>query len=171
MNIELSTMLQEVKNNSALKNLTKEDLEKIAKKASNTFSGTLSAEEIQSCILNAFWKAVEKYTGDKNCKFTTYFYKGIIMECLSQKKFNFNKSPSRIYEGIASRPNNDVARIDMMDEINTYCDDPQIIYNRFYKNMSISEIASNMGVCSETIRLKIKKNLSKLKQSMSTFGV
>lgn len=171
MNIELENMLQNVSNNEALKDLNKDDLAKIANKASKTFLGTLSAEEVQSCILNAFWKAVDKYKSDKNCKFTTYFYKGIIMECLTQKKFNFNKSPVRIYEGMACRPNNAVAQIDMMDEINTHCDEPEIIYNRFYKNMSINEIAMTMGVCSETIRLKIKRNLSKLKQSLSTFSV
>ena len=93
------------------------------------------------------------------------------MECLSQKKFNFNKAPVRLYEGIVSYNNNDFQRVDMLDEIKNVCDDPQIVYDRFYKNMSINEIAANLGVCNETVRVRIKKNLKKLKRNLTPFSV
>ena len=93
------------------------------------------------------------------------------MECLTQKKFNRNKPASKIYENILSSNNKDIESIDMLDEINTYCDDPELMYNRFYKNMSVREIALTKGVCSETIRIKIKKNLTKLRTKMSKFSV
>ena len=35
-----------------------------------------------------------------------------------------------------------------------------------HKNMSIKEIAKNRGVCGETIRIKINKNLKKLKLAL-----
>lgn len=171
MNIELTNVLNEITNEAAMKNLTKEDIEKVSIRAAGSFVGVLSFEEIESCILNAFWKACDKYDTDKNCKFTTYFYKGVIMECLSQKKFNQNKAPVRIYEGIVSYNNNSVDEVDMLDEINSICDDPQLVYDRFYKNMSIKEIATNLGVCSETVRVRIKKNLKKLKKNMTAFSV
>jgi len=163
--------MEQVENKESTQKLTKGDLEKIAGKASYSFLGVLTPEEIESCILSAFWKASEKFNNKKNCKFTTYFYKGVVMECLSQKKFNVNKPTYRIYENILYSKNRDVDSIDMIDEINTHCDDPDIMYNRFYKNMSVSEIASSRGVCSETIRIKIKKNLSKLRAKMSKFSV
>ena len=171
MNIELTNILNEINNEVAMKNLTKEDIEKVASRAAGSFIGILSLEEIESCILNAFWKACDRYDNDKNCKFTTFFYKGVIMECLSQKKFNLNKAPVRLYEGIVSYNNNDFERVDILDEINTVCDDPQIVYDRFYKNMSINEIATNLGVCSETVRIRIKKNLKKLKRNLVSFSV
>jgi len=171
MNIELTNVLNEIKNEVAMKNLTKEDIEKIASRAASSFVGILSFEEIESCILNAFWRACDRYDTDKNCKFTTFFYKGVIMECLSQKKFNLNKAPVRLYEGIVSYENNDFQRVDMLDEIRSVCDDPQIVYDRFYKNMSINEIAENLGVCNETVRVRIKKNLKKLKRNLTAFSV
>ena len=36
------------------------------------------------------------------------------------------------------------------------CDDPDLMYDRYYNNMTIKEIAQQRGVCGETIRIKIK---------------
>ena len=55
----------------------------------------------------------------------------------------------------------------MLDEINFACEDPTLILDRFYKNMSIKEIAESRGVCGETIRIRINKNLKKLQNSLS----
>ena len=163
--------MEEVEKRDSTKDLTKGDLERIASRASYSFLNVLSEDEIESCILSAFWKASERFNGSKNCKFTTYFYNGVVMECLTQKKFNLNKPAGRIYENIVSSNNKDIEYIDMLDEINTYCDDPELMLNRFYKNMSVREIALNRGVCSETIRIKIKKNLTKLRTKMGNFSV
>lgn len=170
MKIELAMMVKNI-DNEILKDVSIDDLEKIAYKAARSFSGRLSQDEIQSCILNAFWKSLEKYKKDKNCKFTTYFYKGVLMECLTQNKFNFNKTSSKIHDNMPHSNNHGIDTIDMLDDINTYCDDPSIIYDRFYNNMSINEIAANLGVCNETIRIKIKKNLNKLKRNLSRSSV
>jgi DNA-directed RNA polymerase specialized sigma subunit len=171
LNIELSQIMEEVENKDSTKGLTKGDLERIASRASYSFFGVLSESEIESCILSAFWKASEKFNSSKNCKFTTYFYNGVVMECLTQKKFNLNKPASKIYENALSSNNKDIESIDMLDEINTHCDDPELMYNRYYKNMSVREIALTRGVCSETIRIKIKKNLTKLRTKMGNFSV
>ena len=171
MNIELSKIMEQVERKEVTQKLTSGDLERIASKASYSFMSVLSPDEIESCILSAFWKASEKFNTAKKTKFTTYFYKGVVMECLSLKKFNLNRPTSKIYENIASSKNKSLDSIDMMDEISTHCDDPELIYNRFYKNMSVREIALTRGVCSETIRIKIKKNLTKLRAKMPKFSV
>ena len=57
MNIELSSIIEEIVEDQLPNDLTKEDLEKIANKASNSFLGVLSSDEVEVCILNAFWKA------------------------------------------------------------------------------------------------------------------
>ena len=93
------------------------------------------------------------------------------MECLTQKKFNLNRPTHRVYENIAYKNNDQIDTIDMLDEINTHCDDPELIMQRFYKNMSVREIASKRGVSGETIRIKIKKNLAKLRSKMVRVGV
>ena len=59
----------------------------------------------------------------------------------------------------------------MLDELNECCEDPEIIYDRFYKNMTVREIAKSRGVCSETIRVKINKNLTKLGTKLKSLSV
>ena len=54
--------------------------------------------------------------------------------------------------------------MEILDLINN-CDDPDLIYDRFYKNMTITELAQERGVCGETIRIKIKKTLKRLKSN------
>lgn len=171
MNIELSNIMEQIENKESDPKLTKGDLERIASKASYSFLGVLSEQEIESCILNAYWKAASKFSSGKNTKFTTFFYKGVLMECLTQKKFNLNKPTYRIYENIAFKNNQEIEKIDMIDEIETHCDDPDLMMDRFYQNMSVREIAKSRGVSGETIRIKIKKNLAKLRSKMIKVGV
>ena len=171
MNIELSNIMEQIENKATDPKLTKGDLERIASKASYSFLGVLSEQEIESCILNAYWKAASKFSSGKNTKFTTFFYKGVLMECLTQKKFNLNKPTYRIYENIAFKNNQEIEKIDMIDEIETHCDDPDLMMDRFYQNMSVREIAKRRGVSGETIRIKIKKNLAKLRSKMTKVGV
>tara|TARA_Y100001938_G_C8070858_1_gene422969 strand:- start:1158 stop:1706 length:549 start_codon:yes stop_codon:yes gene_type:complete len=152
-----------------LDGVTSKDVICIIKKACSTFMNCLTKEEICTCSLNGLWKAITKYEIGSKCKFTTYLYKGVVMECLTQRKFNNSansKSPHyQVHDNIPSEIN-PFSSIDMLDEINSKCQDPDIIYDKFYKNMSIKEIAKNKGVCGETIRIKIKKNIEKLHKSM-----
>ena len=143
--------------------LKDKDIKGVVTKAASTFTSTLSHDEIQTCILNAMWKAMSKYKHDGRCKFTTYLYRGVVMECLTQQKFNLNhSSPHSTHHNLPDHRDN-YARVDLLDEINTKCEDPELVYDRFYKNMTIKELASQRGVCGETIRIKLKKNLKKLR--------
>lgn len=179
MNIEILTLIEATKKESTVLNdLTEKDIEKVCKKASASFSPFLSESEINCCILNALWKSIKKFNPDKNTKFTTYLYSGVVMECLTQKKFNnqnARQAPQnlRIYENIASCPESSsrMERIDMLDEVESCCEEPDLIYDRFYRNMSVREIAQNRGLSSEWIREKINRNLSKLRAKFSELGV
>ena len=142
-----------------------ENIVKITNRAALRFAKSLSRDEIHTCILNAIWKASNKFDPELGSKFTTYLYNGVIMECLTQQKFNSNKVCSQIHNNIPE--NKDfVSSLEIMDNIEQ-CEDPQIIIDYYFNNKSIKEIAQETGVCGETIRLKIKKNLKKLKMLMS----
>lgn len=145
--------------------LEDENVIKIAKRAAASFCNSLSKDEIYTCILNALWKASERHDPDKGSKFTTYLYNGVVMECLTQQKFNSSKLTTQIHNNIPER-RNFTDNIELMDNI-CECDDPQVIIDYYFNNKSIKEIADEMGVCGETIRLKIKKNLKKLQFLMS----
>jgi DNA-directed RNA polymerase specialized sigma24 family protein len=147
------------------------DVIKIAESAASSFRHALSEDEIKNCIYNAVWKASRNYSDEGNAKFTSYLYKGVIFECLGQKRFNQDRgfSLSR-YDNSKNKclsyKCKDFSHIDMMDEI-SQCDDPMLIYDRFYSNMTIGELAKQHGVCGETIRIRIEKNLKKIKNSLT----
>tara|TARA_R110000796_G_scaffold228892_1_gene346127 strand:- start:1807 stop:2340 length:534 start_codon:yes stop_codon:yes gene_type:complete len=164
------------------------DLMRIARSAANSFSPVLSQDEIESCILTALWKATKKYDEDSQTKFSTFLYNGVKMECLTQRKFNLshrnknnrlnnvkkpyplrfrattpNETPSK---NNIEDPHDYLETVDMIDEIKNLSD-PGLVFDRFYKNMTIKELAKKRGVCGETIRIRLKKNLKNLKQSLS----
>lgn len=144
--------------------LKNEEIMKIARKAANKFYNYLSLDEINTCILNAIWKALNKFDTKYGSKFTTYLYNGVIMECMTQKKFNCQKPiKSKIKNN--TKTYSDIEKIDMMDEI-IKCGDPELIYDYFYNGKSIKEIAVDRGVSGETIRIKIKKCISKIKKTL-----
>ena len=141
-------------------------LVKIANRAASRFYGSMNKEEIDNCIINAVWKALEKWQSDSDCKFSSYLYMGVLMECQAFYKLNIHQK-----EFSYNRTNTDCSYqtleyIDMMDEIYTYCEDPDIIYDKYYKNMTVQEIADKRQKSGQTIRLKIKKDLQRLKKSL-----
>ena len=133
----------------------------ITARAAASFIPVLSRDEIKTCILNAIWKALKKYDSKIGCKFTTYLYRGVVMECLTQQKFNSNHCHQSLKSDHPDPTDYDF-KAEMLDLVRN-CDDPELMYDRYYNNMTIKEIATIRGVCGETIRIKIKKNLKKLK--------
>lgn len=147
------------------KYLNDSDVMSIAHKAASSFSKSLSKDEIQSCILNALWRATNKYDKRNGTRFTSYLYNGVVYECLSQRKFNKSRSRQTIHENVEDKYD-PIASIDMVDTIKVKCEDPSLVIDRFYKNMSVKELASVRGVSGETIRVRLKKNMEILRSSM-----
>ncbi len=58
--------------------------------------------------------------------------------------------------------NSEVSKIDLFDEIGA-CANPDIIFDKFYSNMTLDEIAKKKGVSKETIRFRLKKDINLLK--------
>jgi len=146
------------------------DIASISQKAASSFRGVLSDDEIDSCIKNAVWKASSKFNPKEKTKFTSFLYKGVKFECSGQARLNRRKkacSLSKFDKAVNINDNfNGFNRIDMLDEISV-CEDPMLIYDRFYRNMTIKELADMHNVCGETIRNRIEKNLKKIKKSLT----
>lgn len=145
--------------------LVNEDIIKITNKAAVPFIDSLSKDEIKTCIISAIWNAINSYNEDYKVKFTTFLYRGVVLECLKQKKSNDKLKLVSIGDRSFVCKKNDMARVEMVDEISK-CEDPELIYDRFYNNKTLSEIAIQRGVSKETVRLKIQKNLSILKNRL-----
>lgn len=142
--------------------INNDDVIKIAKSASQKFSYYLSKDEIENCILNAIWKASKKYDNKVGTKFTTYLYRGVIMECLTQNKFNNNlKRMKCIHNNIPQNKNN-LQFIETIDQISKY-ENGKLLIEYYLLNKTVKELAKEYKVCGETIRLRLKKTINKIK--------
>lgn len=151
--------------NEAINN---EDVKKISLKAASSFTDCLSEEEIKNCIHGAIWNATINFKPEKNSKFTTYLYRGVIYECLKCKKSNKNSKINcvNINNNLISDNFKSFDKIDIMDEIKN-CSEPDLIIDRFFYNFTLNEIAKKRGISKETVRFKLKKNLDFLKNRLS----
>lgn len=148
--------------------LNNEDLIKIGNKAAQSFTETLSKDEIQNCIAGAAWVAANNFKEDKKTKFSTYFYKGVYYQCLKHiKQLKANQPLTNRNLSNLSKFNSDVEKIDLMDEINV-CSNPDIIIDKFYYNMTLEDMAKKRGVSKETIRFRLKKDIKFLKNRLSS---
>ena len=153
--------------------LQDQDCINIAKKASVSFSGVLSQDEIDYCITNAAWNSAKSYDQSKNAKLTTFLYKGVIIECTKQIKKNRGKNNDLLLGGlndsyltIESNLNHSES-LEIIDEIKN-CQDPDIMYGRFYENKTLKELAEEKSLTKEAIRLRIQKNLKIIKSRIDS---
>ena len=136
----------------------------------NKFSSSVNESPLAEITIKANLDIIESIIEDKNTKFTTYLYKGVIYECIKQKKSNSRKSKVLHFDinNALSVPSgsNFTSEIEMLEEINT-CEDPSLIFERFYDNRTLKDMAEKRGISKEAIRFKLKKNLNFLKNRLS----
>lgn len=138
--------------------LNNEDIQNIMNKAAGSFRSQLSEDEIQTCKLNALWKAFVNYAPEKGAKFTTYLYSGVRIECIREVKFNKRQHQS-LHSNLPDSTDHFFS-VDLMDEINK-CPDKELLIDRM-NNLTIKEIAEKRQCNRETIRRKIKKSSQQL---------
>ena len=137
----------------------------VAQNAASSFRKILSQDEIKSCILNAILRAVNKYDKRSKAKFTTYLHSGVVFECLSQRKFNRNNN-AQLQVNIPDR-RDPFIDFETRDLVESVCDDPSLVIDRLYGDMTIKELADTRGVCGETIRIRLNKSLEKIKYALN----
>lgn len=142
------------------------DVMRVAYSAASSFRGVLTQDEIRSCVLNAILRAIKKYDKNNTTKFTSFLHNGVVFECLNQKKLNTNNRTTKQLHPNIKDNNNIFESIDVKDLIESVCDDPSLIFDRFYGNMTIKEMSKQRNVCRETIKVRLTKNLEKLRSEL-----
>lgn len=137
---------------------------KVAQNAAASFRESLSQDEIKSCILNAILRASRKYDKRNGTKFTSYLHNGVILECLNQYKSNKKKTQSLNIH--IQDKSNYVSDFETRDLIESVCDDPELVLDRFFGNMTVKELSKKMKVSGETIRVRLNKNLEKVRREL-----
>tara|TARA_Y100000361_G_C11127332_1_gene326789 strand:+ start:92 stop:571 length:480 start_codon:yes stop_codon:yes gene_type:complete len=141
-----------------------EDLVRIMNKASMSFSKQLSLDEIQTCHVNAMWKAHQHYNPKFGTLFLTYLYKGVQIECLRELKFKQKNSDfGPIHSNIHDRKDYSF-NVELEEEIDLL-PNKQMVRDKL-SGLSVKEIAEKFGLNRETTRRKIKKSLARLAMRM-----
>lgn len=159
--------------------LDNEDVIKVCKKATKKFHKNLSQEEIDSCVMLALWRSVRNFDPELGYKFTSYLWNGVTFECKYCMKFN--RAPSRKYVGVTfnselmtktlkvqtdKHSELDAESRELKEEIMT-CEDPELIFDRYFNNMTVSELAKKRGVARREINKKLEKMLNYLNVRLS----
>jgi DNA-directed RNA polymerase sigma subunit (sigma70/sigma32) len=150
------------------------EIRKVGYKAASSFKRSLTKEEIDSCVLNALWRSWSKFDPSKNTKFTSYLYKGVILEFLTLYKFNMSYQ-NRIKKIKSDMPSDNVKKYFYVDkrfgeydikDLVKNCDDPELIVDRFWNLKTLKEMADERGVSIELVRIRINKILKNFEKKI-----
>ena len=139
---------------------------KIMHKASNRFRNQLDEDMINTCQLNALWKALINFKPEKKVKFTTYLYNGVFIECLKEVKFHqkHNRFTHKILHDNIPSSNNSTVLFDILDEARN-SEEEELILDKYY-NMTINEMANKRSSNRETVRKKLKNILNRIRKNV-----
>jgi RNA polymerase sigma factor (sigma-70 family) len=142
------------------------DITNIMHKASGKFIRSLDTDTLYTCEINALWKSLVNFKPEKKTKFTTYLYKGVVIECLKALKFeNKNCSNNReLHDNLSSKRHSPNLIFELLDELDT--DEEKMLITDKFSNMTIQEMANTRTYSRETVRKKLKKLYNKLRESL-----
>lgn len=164
--------MNEVTDASLREALKNRDYIKIMAKAGNKFLPLLSVEEIETCKMNALWKALLAYDKDKigknkvKSKFTSFLYRGVILECKTQAKFvnRGRKNVERISDNLGYIDTT-IEFSDMFEEVDQV-EDSDILYDYFLENMTIEQISQERDISKQSVSAKKLKALERLRKRL-----
>lgn len=160
-------MSQDVLSTKIKETLKDPDVNGIVKSVLSKFKNRLNQDELESCALNAVSDALKSYDPKKKSKFTTYLHKGLQIQCLTQIKKN--EPPRTDYMRIKSSVDNSFQVkqqiMEIMDELENI-KGGQMVVEKFLHNYSNKEIALKNGIHPETVRIKIKNILERVRNKM-----
>ena len=149
-------------NQELKKALDDKDIVNVANSAAKKYVNILSKDEIQDCIMNGVWYSLQRFDESRGVKFTTFVHKGVVIQCQKRIKFNTRQRSLDLIPECTKCSSDFRLKIEMQDEVDN-CEDQSIIYDRFYKNMTLDEMAKVRHVTPQTIRNKISKNISQIR--------
>ena len=149
------------------------EYQKIMNRAASKFKGILNPDEIDTCKLNALWKALRSYDPEKvsdrtkrRTKFTSYLYRGMSLECKTEAKFimKFKQVARSINDNIECEKNT-AKDMEVREEILSV-KHGEIIEDIVFNNCSILEISKKTGISPQYTQVKKQKALKSLKERL-----
>lgn len=150
------------------------EVQKIGYKAALKFKKQLSKEEIDSCFMLALWKACDKYNPEydssKIASFFTFFYRGVLFECMklckSNSSFNNNLSKIKSSKNI-NKIKNSYKEMGFVDfetqDFGLNQKDSNVLIDRFWNNKTLKELAIENNISPQSMKKRINKILKNIK--------
>lgn len=130
------------------------NIRNIINSVSNKFMYALDHNDISSISMVTLWKCIEKYDPTKGAKFTSYLYQQLLYALKNElKKRSIEYSSDSIEQPIDFHAKNEV--FDILESLPNGM--KILLQQRFFHNMTMTEIADENGYSRETARRRLKK--------------
>lgn len=130
------------------------NIRNIINSVSNKFMYALDHNDISSIAMVTLWKCIEKYDPTKGAKFTSYLYQQLSYALKNElKKKNIEYASDSIEQPISFSIKNEV--FDILESLPNGM--KTLLEQRFFHNMTMTEIADENGYSRETARRRLKK--------------
>lgn len=145
-----------------------QDNQRVIKSVLSKYRHKLDEHTLESCGLQALWKCLQSHDYSFTTKFTSSLWKFTTWECKREIAKVKNKSREQPLEFSADiAPDKQPVSYDLSDYFSLLSDDEKQVLNyRFVENMTLLEIGNRFGFTREAARLKIKKAINKIKDSV-----
>ena len=145
------------------------DVRNIMNKVSNLYKKNIDLDEIESIKMDTLWNCIEQYDEGRGTKFTSFVYQRLsyaYKSFLKTKSNNANDVKTLSSETFYSEPvdKQQLDRMEVLDIITGLDDETKnILSQKFYENLTMSEIGNRNGYSRETARRKLENAIKKCK--------
>ena len=148
------------------KALSNEDYIKIMNKAARSYRNIIATDGLLECKMIALWQALKNFDKSCNVKFTSFLYNSVDWEC--KRKISKFRKNRLVGLNISPEDSSDFESVeieDCMSKIHPRL--RKVLYQRFFKNMTMEEIGRENDYSRETARRYINDGLDKIKDIIS----
>jgi RNA polymerase sigma factor (sigma-70 family) len=124
---------------------------------SNKFSRAIDRDEISSISMCTLWRCINKYDNSRGAKFTSYLYQQLVYAFKNELKKRKTEFSSESFEKAFSEEDKTQV-FDIMESLPSSMKD--VLKQRYFGNMTMTEIADENGYSRETARRRLKKAIS-----------
>lgn len=140
---------------------------KIIKAVTKKYSGQLSEDAQKTCGLHGLWRCIQNHDNSYGRKFTTSLFMHVEWEC-KRELFSQKKKPLTFLGESDCQIENRHKKEGVSEILDCLTDKQKnIIYQRFYENMTLEEIGKKQGYSKEAARQNINKIIEKLRMLIS----
>ncbi len=138
------------------------DVKNIMNKVCNRYKNNIDVDDIESIKMDVLWKCINKHDPEKS-KFTSYLYQQItyaMKNKIKKKRVEFNCD---VIEKLDNNYEYTLNVIDIMTGLDE--ETSNILNQRFYHNMTMTEIGRKNGYSRETARRRLKAAIKDCQES------